>query len=373
MRLQPAGRDAVSAALTEPIDLGPRRAPCRVMFGPHETNLARRREISARHVAYYARRASGGCGVIVTETASVHPSDWPYERAPLAADCGPGWAEAVAACRPTWRAAAGRARARRDAGLLGVLPVRALGAVAGAGRGFARAAHGDGGRADRRAGGRIRRRRRLGRRVRARRCRDQRRPALAAAPVPVRADQSARRRLRPGPAAAHRARAARRAGRPRDGPCARAAAVLRRAGPLGGGDPGNGRRAGRAASRAGGLSRGGARVDLLGAGDPSRPAFRAGLRHRAVPAGPGRGGRRHPGGRAGQRGGPGAGAVGAGRRGRRSGRDDQGADHRSRPGRAAAQRRGGTDPPLPAVQPGLHGPGQQESGHHLRHRAQQRP
>ena len=86
--------------LTGPIDLGPRRAPCRVMFGPHETNLARRREISARHVAYYARRASGGCGVIVTETASVHPSDWPYERAPLAAECGPGWAQAVAACRP---------------------------------------------------------------------------------------------------------------------------------------------------------------------------------------------------------------------------------------------------------------------------------
>ena len=157
------------------------------------------------------------------------------------------------------------------------------------------------------------------------------------------------------------------------GPGARAAAVLRRAGPLGGGDPRNGRRAGRAASRAGGLSRGGARVDLLGAGDPSRPAFRAGLGHRAVPAGPGRGGRRHPGGRAGQRGGPGAGAVGAERRGRRSGRDDQGADHRSRPGRAAAPRRGGTNPPLPAVQPGLHGPGQPESGHHLRHRAQQRP
>ena len=70
------------------------------MFGPHETNLARRREISARHVAYYARRASGGCGVIVTETASVHPSDWPYERAPLAAECAPGWAQAAAACRP---------------------------------------------------------------------------------------------------------------------------------------------------------------------------------------------------------------------------------------------------------------------------------
>jgi mycofactocin system FadH/OYE family oxidoreductase 1 len=70
------------------------------MFGPHETNLGRRRAISARHVAYYARRAAGGCGVIVTETASVHPSDWPYERAPLAADCGPGWSQTVAACAP---------------------------------------------------------------------------------------------------------------------------------------------------------------------------------------------------------------------------------------------------------------------------------
>jgi len=90
----------MSLSLTDPIDLGPRRAPCRVMFGPHETNLSRDRGISARHLAYYARRAAGGCGVIVTETASVHPSDWPYERAPLAADCGPGWAQVVTACRP---------------------------------------------------------------------------------------------------------------------------------------------------------------------------------------------------------------------------------------------------------------------------------
>jgi mycofactocin system FadH/OYE family oxidoreductase 1 len=90
----------VGVTLTEPADLGPRRAPSRVMFGPHETNLGRRRAISPRHAAYYARRAAGGCGVVVTETASVHPSDWPYERAPLAADCGPGWAETVAACAP---------------------------------------------------------------------------------------------------------------------------------------------------------------------------------------------------------------------------------------------------------------------------------
>ena len=90
----------MSVALLEPVGLGPRRAPSRVMFGPHETNLGRRRAISARHVAYYKRRAAGGCGVIVTEIASVHPSDWPYERAPLAADCGPGWSETVAACGP---------------------------------------------------------------------------------------------------------------------------------------------------------------------------------------------------------------------------------------------------------------------------------
>ncbi|MER6385824.1 mycofactocin system FadH/OYE family oxidoreductase 1 [Streptomyces sp. NPDC001250] len=86
--------------LTEPVAVGPRTAPSRVVFGPHETNLARRRAISERHVAYYARRAAGGAGLIVTETASVHPSDWPYERAPLAADCGPGWAATAAACAP---------------------------------------------------------------------------------------------------------------------------------------------------------------------------------------------------------------------------------------------------------------------------------
>ena len=30
----------------------------------------------------------------------MHPSDWPYERAPLAADCGPGWVQTAAACAP---------------------------------------------------------------------------------------------------------------------------------------------------------------------------------------------------------------------------------------------------------------------------------
>jgi 2,4-dienoyl-CoA reductase (NADPH2) len=86
--------------LTDPISIGGRLAPSRVVFGPHETNLGRGRAISVRHVAYYARRAAGGAGVIVTETASVGADDWPYERAPLAAACGPGWQAVSEACRP---------------------------------------------------------------------------------------------------------------------------------------------------------------------------------------------------------------------------------------------------------------------------------
>ena len=84
--------------VTTPLSLRGRTAPSRVVFGPHETNLGQGRAFSPRHVAYYAARSAGGCGVLVTETASVHDSDWPYERAPLAAECGPGWAAIAAAC-----------------------------------------------------------------------------------------------------------------------------------------------------------------------------------------------------------------------------------------------------------------------------------
>ncbi len=84
--------------LLDPVGLGPRTARNRVVFGPHETNLARRRAVSDRHVEYYRRRAAGGCGVIVVEEASVHPSDWPYERCPLASDSVEGWAAVADAC-----------------------------------------------------------------------------------------------------------------------------------------------------------------------------------------------------------------------------------------------------------------------------------
>ena len=88
------------AGLADPLDIAGRRAASRVMFGPHVTNLGHGRELSERHVAYYRTRAEGGAGIIVIETASVHPSDWPYERAPLAAVCGPGWRAIGDACRP---------------------------------------------------------------------------------------------------------------------------------------------------------------------------------------------------------------------------------------------------------------------------------
>ncbi len=85
--------------LLTPLSLGSAEAPNRVMFGPHVTNLGDdARRFTSRHTAYYAGRAAGGCGIVVTEGASVHDSDWPYERAPLAQRCDAGWREIADAC-----------------------------------------------------------------------------------------------------------------------------------------------------------------------------------------------------------------------------------------------------------------------------------
>src|SRR5664279_5339384 len=89
---------ATASALLRPFDLRGRRLRNRIGMGPHETNLAYRRAISRRHVAYYTRRTRGGVGLVVAESASVHPYDWPYERAPLAADCEAGWRAVADAC-----------------------------------------------------------------------------------------------------------------------------------------------------------------------------------------------------------------------------------------------------------------------------------
>ena len=79
--------------LLRPLTLGRRTAANRVLFGPHVTNLGDDdRGFTERHLAYYRRRAAGGCGTVVLEEASVHPSDWPYERCPLAERSADGWA-----------------------------------------------------------------------------------------------------------------------------------------------------------------------------------------------------------------------------------------------------------------------------------------
>ena len=363
----------MSTALTDPVDLGPRRAPCRVMFGPHETNLSRDRGISARHVAYYARRAAGGCGVIVTETASVHPSDWPYERAPLAADCGPGWAQVVTACRPHGAlvlAGLGHAGMQGssafsqsalwapsrvpDAGSR-ELPMEMAGTeIDAVVDGFAAAA------------------------------------ALAAGAdldgVEINAGQhSLLRQFQSG-------LTNQRGDDYGQDRLLLTERVLRAArGAVGGGRvlglrlccdefaPWAGVTPELAAEQAARLAGLADYLVVVRGSIYSVPATRPDL-HTA----PGSGAelcrqiraaveRRRARGAARQRGGPRAGAVGAGRWCRRPGGDDQGADRRSRPRRPVPRRGSGTSPPLRAVQPGLHGPGQQEPGDHLRRRAAQRP
>ena len=87
--------------LLTPFALGSRTAGNRVVFGPHVTNLgADDRSIPERLSAYYERRAAGGCGTIVVEGASVHASDWPYERSLLAERCADGWSAIAEACHP---------------------------------------------------------------------------------------------------------------------------------------------------------------------------------------------------------------------------------------------------------------------------------
>ena len=80
-------------ALLDSLNIRGATARNRVMFGPIVTNLGNdNREFTDAHRAFYEARAIGGAGIIVFEGASVHESDWPYERAPLASRCAASWA-----------------------------------------------------------------------------------------------------------------------------------------------------------------------------------------------------------------------------------------------------------------------------------------
>src|SRR5499425_2701675 len=66
--------------LWTPLQLGPATARNRIVFSAHLTNYARDGKPTEQHAAYYAARASGGTGLIITEEHSTHPTDWPYEK-----------------------------------------------------------------------------------------------------------------------------------------------------------------------------------------------------------------------------------------------------------------------------------------------------
>ena len=66
--------------LLSPLRLGPLTLKNRVVFSAHLTNYAQDGKPSEQHAAYYAARAAGGAGLIITEEHSTHVTDWPYEK-----------------------------------------------------------------------------------------------------------------------------------------------------------------------------------------------------------------------------------------------------------------------------------------------------
>ena len=299
------GREAgvvagTSVSLLEPLRLGGarrRRNRVRVRAARDQPRATVGRS-AERHVAYYRRRAAGGAGVIVIEEASVHASDWPYERcaARRRVRCRAGATSPTPCTARHGRAGRRGARPRRRPGLDRRTASAAVGAVAGARGQQPRGAEVDGGRRHRRGRRRLRAPR-PGSRWRAG-CdgvevnAGQHSPRP---PVPLGPHQPARRRVGHRPAAV----------RPRGARCAVVAAVARgpprcvglrlscdELAPVGGAStPEIGAPTSRVElAAAGRLPRRRARLDLHGrsATRPDVPRA-AGLQPRAVPRGPGGG------------------------------------------------------------------------------------
>jgi mycofactocin system FadH/OYE family oxidoreductase 2 len=66
--------------LLSPLRIGPLTVANRVVFSAHLTNYAHDGMPTEQHAAYYAARAVGGAGLIITEEHSTHSTDWPYEK-----------------------------------------------------------------------------------------------------------------------------------------------------------------------------------------------------------------------------------------------------------------------------------------------------
>ena len=299
----------------------------------------------------------------------MHPSDWPYERAPLAAECGPGWRAVADACRPhgplvlagLGHAGGQGSSAYSQSALWAPSPVADVVA-----------------REMPMAMGRPRST--PGRRLRRRRPRWPSAPGSTAwrsTPAPSsllrqfhsgltnqRGDDYGEDRLR------LTRRGARRRARARSGPSGIVALRLScdELAPWAGVTPEHG--ADHVAALAGA-------VDLLTVvrgGPYSTTAYRPDAHtppaSTSTVRGHATGGRRSGSGRAaGQRGRPGVGRGRPRRRHRRSGRDDPGPDRRSPPGRQLAAPGRRSDSALHPLQPGLPGPRQPQSHRHLRRRA----
>ncbi len=77
---RPGERHGRYRHLFTPLRLGPVTVANRIVFSAHLTNYATDGMPTEQHAAYYAARAAGGAGLIITEEHSTHPTDWPYEK-----------------------------------------------------------------------------------------------------------------------------------------------------------------------------------------------------------------------------------------------------------------------------------------------------
>ncbi|HVW39727.1 MAG TPA: mycofactocin system FadH/OYE family oxidoreductase 2 [Amycolatopsis sp.] len=66
--------------LFSPLRVGPLESANRIVFSAHLTNQALDGLPTEQHAEYYAARAAGGAGLIITEEHTVHPGDQPYEK-----------------------------------------------------------------------------------------------------------------------------------------------------------------------------------------------------------------------------------------------------------------------------------------------------
>jgi mycofactocin system FadH/OYE family oxidoreductase 2 len=66
-------------SIFSPLTLGKISLANRICFLAHRTNFGRRGRLNDRHIAYYRRRAQGGCGSIILGELSIHAGDQPWE------------------------------------------------------------------------------------------------------------------------------------------------------------------------------------------------------------------------------------------------------------------------------------------------------